>query len=243
MTVEEMHYEFKLKLNKVDSLDYQNFFVPEIDWYLNEAMKMFIKQRYGVANPKRQGFEVTQKRIDDLRNLVVAGASQLAALSPVTDLEPFYTANLPNDYMFLVRVNADATKEGCESKIIGGIQVQRDDLDSVLGDPFYSPSFEWGETPVVFTEDGISAYSDGSFTITNILVDYIRHPERIAWGDGVDPANSYNYPDGTTAAANQSCELAEHTHNEIVDLAVLIASGDLDNPNFQVKNLRANINE
>ena len=121
MTVEEMHYEFKLKLNKVDSLDYQNFFVPEIDWYLNEAMKMFIKQRYGLANPKRQGFEVTQKRIDDLRNLVVAGANQLAALSPVTDLKPFYTANLPTDYMFLVRVNADATKEGCESKIIGGI--------------------------------------------------------------------------------------------------------------------------
>ena len=71
MTVEEMHYEFKLKLNKIDSNDYSNIIIPEIDWYLNEAQSIYIKTRYSGNNSKAAGFEASQKRTDDLRNLVV----------------------------------------------------------------------------------------------------------------------------------------------------------------------------
>ena len=71
MDVGEMHYEFKLKLNKVDSLDYNNFLVPEIDWYLNEAQSIYIKTRYSGNNSRAAGYEASQKRTDDLRNLVV----------------------------------------------------------------------------------------------------------------------------------------------------------------------------
>ena len=62
MDVGEMHYEFKLKLNKVDSLDYNNFLVPEIDWYLNEAQNIFIKTRYSGNNSRATGFEASQKK-------------------------------------------------------------------------------------------------------------------------------------------------------------------------------------
>ena len=57
MTVEEMHYDFKLKFNKLDSQDYQNFQVPEIDWILNEAQWVFLKQRYGLTNPKQTKYQ------------------------------------------------------------------------------------------------------------------------------------------------------------------------------------------
>ena len=46
MTVENMHFDFKMKLNKVDSAKNRNFRPEEIDWLLNEAMDIFIKQRY-----------------------------------------------------------------------------------------------------------------------------------------------------------------------------------------------------
>ena len=38
-----MHYDLKLKLNKLDSNQYRNLLVPEIDWVLNEAETIFIK--------------------------------------------------------------------------------------------------------------------------------------------------------------------------------------------------------
>ena len=39
--------------------------------FLNEALDKFVKTRYSGINYKREGFEQSQKRIDDLRTLVV----------------------------------------------------------------------------------------------------------------------------------------------------------------------------
>jgi len=161
--------------------------------------------------------------------------------------------------MFHIRSRADIEKGGCEEKQgVSTVQVQHDDLDNVLQDPFYSPSFEWEEIPIVFMEGfssigggdfefpecsgRIIGYSDGTFILNNLRLDYLREPLRISWGAGVG-GSSYIYPNGQLAAASNSCELAEHTHHEIVDIAVMIASGDLDHPNLQSKILKTQLNE
>jgi len=188
-----MHYEVKLKLNKVDSQDYENLIVPEIDWYLNEAQNIFIKQRYGISNSKRKGFETSQKRIDDLRELVVKGTIIPFATS-LADINTF-EACLPINYMFYIRSRIDLNKEGCGDKqAVSAVQVQHDDLNEFLDDPFYSPSFEWEEVPIVFmgtnstscTFGTVLGYSDGTFTLTDLRLDYLRHPVRISWGGGID---------------------------------------------------------
>tara|TARA_R110000787_G_scaffold279645_1_gene389859 strand:- start:8631 stop:9377 length:747 start_codon:yes stop_codon:yes gene_type:complete len=240
MTVEEMHYDFKLKFNKLDSQDYQNFQVPEIDWILNEAQWVFLKQRYGLTNPKQTGFEGSQKRIDDLRNLVVRGTSLAGSASVSAPMS--VKASLPADYMFMLRVEAVALKLTCGQKNLTCRVTQHDDLSNTLSDPYYTPSYEWGEIPIVFgTEtsaavdaDTMFGYHDGSFSIINYLLDYLRTPKRIAFPSGVT-GGSYNYPGAVAVAANQDCELAEHTHNEIVDLAVQIAAGDVEHPGLQIK--------
>ena len=122
-------------------------------------------------------------------------------------------------------------------------------VNEVLNDPFYSPSFEWEEVPVVFmgtnstscTSGTVLGYSDGTFALNNLRLDYLRHPLRISWASGI--TGGYTYPNGNPAAGLQNCELAEHTHHEIVDIAVMIASGDLDHPNFQMKMLKTQLNE
>ena len=248
MTVQEMHYEVKLKLNKVDSQDYENLIVPEIDWYLNEAQDIFIKQRYGISNNKRRGFEASQKRIDDLRQIVVKGRI-LPFTTSTSDLNAF-EACLPTDYLFYIRSRLSISKGDCGDKDgVSALQIQHDDLNEVLNDPFYSPSFEWEEVPVVFmgnnstscTFGAVLGYSDGTFALNNLRLDYLRHPLRISWANGI--TGGYTYPNGNPAAGLQNCELAEHTHHEIVDIAVMIASGDLDHPNFQMKMLKTQLNE
>jgi hypothetical protein len=217
MDVQEMHYEVKLKLNKVDSQDYENLIVPEIDWYLNEAQNIFIKQRYGISNSKRKGFETSQKRIDDLRELVVKGTIIPFATS-LADINTF-EACLPINYMFYIRSRIDLNK-GLIAPGVGDEPPSGCDTGFVIG------------------------YSDGTFTLTDLRLDYLRHPVRISWGGGIDNGGlSYTLPNGVTAALLTNCELAEHTHHEIVDLAVMIASGDLDHPNFQMKMLKTQLNE
>ncbi len=58
MNIKEMHYDFKQKLNKIDSQQYRNLRVPEIDWKINEAYEVFVKS---IAEPRvnnHLGFDV-----------------------------------------------------------------------------------------------------------------------------------------------------------------------------------------
>ena len=253
MDVGEMHYEFKLKLNKVDSLDYTNFLVPEIDWYLNESQHIFIKTRYSGNNSRAAGFEQSQKRIDDLRNIVVRDT--ILATIPTSSDPSVYEAVLPSTglerYLFSLRIIANGFKSTCEGKL-NCILTQHDDLNDTLKNPFYAPSFEWREVPIVFGTSGggasdankVFVYTDGSFSITSLNIDYLRHPARIAYPSGI-AGGQYMLPDssGTVISIDQNCELAEHTHKEIVDLAVSIVAGDIDHPGIQSKMLKTSINE
>jgi hypothetical protein len=250
MTVQDMHYDFKFKLNKLDSSDYSNFQIPEIDWLLNESMWVFLKQKYGINNSKRQGFEVTQKRIDDLRNLVMKNVSlpgSQVTLDPVS-----YEATLPHDYIFSIRLQADLSKESCSTvRKSVCVQTQHDDLSRVLKDPYYGPSFDWEEIPVVFgttgdtvaDSDKVFGYTDGTFVVDQFIMDYLRAPKKISFSEGVLPQGEYKYPDGSVTDVNQNCELPDHTHNEIVDLAVQIAAGNIDHPGYQLKAVKTAQNE
>jgi len=248
MTVQEMHYDFKIKFNKLDSNDYRDFQVPEIDWLLNEAQELFLKQRYGINNITQQGFEGSQKRIDDLRNLVMKNISLPAsqvALDPVS-----YDGTLPTDYIFAIRVQAVVNKSSCGNKTVICKPTQHDDLSNCLSDPNYNPSYEWGEIPIVYgtlsnlaaDANRIFGYTDGSFTVTSFILDYLREPARIAFPSGV--GGQYNLPDGSTIVLpNQDCELPEHAHREIVDIATLIAAGDINHPGYQLKMAKTSMNE
>ena len=71
MNAREMHYDFKQKLNKIDSQKYRDLIVPEIDWKLNEAQEVFVKV---IAQPRLQsqlGFEINQRTINDIRTIVI----------------------------------------------------------------------------------------------------------------------------------------------------------------------------
>lgn len=104
MDITEMHLNIDLELNKLNSNLYEIILPQEKDYFLNRAQERFIKQRYGaLSNSKREGFEMSQKRIDDLRNLLVPNYYDKCFRLPVTDFD--YTNKLkfyfPGDYMFL----------------------------------------------------------------------------------------------------------------------------------------------
>jgi hypothetical protein len=121
MTVNEMHIAVNLGVQKIASFQADILLPQEIDFELNIAMMRFIKQRYNPSsNRQGKGFEQSQKRIDDLRNLVVTTSSNTISaggfLNDALGTYIYNTSNtniyveratLPLDYLFLVSVSAE----------------------------------------------------------------------------------------------------------------------------------------
>ena len=66
--------------------------------FINEAIDKFYKTRYSGINSKSEGFEQSQKRIDDLRSLVKTEKYT----STITNTDNRYEIELPSDYVMLL---------------------------------------------------------------------------------------------------------------------------------------------
>lgn len=252
MNVDDMHIDFKRKLNKIDSEKYRNFRPQEIDLYLNEAQEILIKK-------KLSDFETSQKLIDDLRILLVKSEDdpkQPLLPNNIVDNTYIFTLTdlglsgnfIPNYYKYLyhMRSTVKASKNNCGQATLKTIITQTDDLTETLNSKFYSPSYEWGEIPIVFSDDNIYAYSDGTFTIDSLSIDYLKRPKKIANPNAVKNSSGtiigYNHPDGTPAI-QQNCEIQSSFFcRELVDEAILLAMIDLGDSRFQLSDYKTKIN-
>lgn len=71
MTINEMHTGVRMEIDKSGTLDSVGFETIEIDYWLNTAITSLVKTKYSGSISTRGAFEQNQKRIDDLRTLVV----------------------------------------------------------------------------------------------------------------------------------------------------------------------------
>lgn len=228
MTILEMHYDFDLKIDRVASFSKEDFNRAEKDWLLNEGQLVLLKRKYNVNNFYRAGFENTQKRIDDLSTLHIKFPLQpelsLISHDGVYELD---LSTLTYPYLFLTRGWVKASTDDCDDLRIPMKEVQNDDLESILDDPFNSPSIEF--IPVNFgrasESDSSSVYLyPGSYQLDSAFVEYLKQPN-------IMNAGGYAYLDGITYPQTSS-DLPTQTHPEIVDMAVAIASGIIEHPTY-----------
>lgn len=207
MTSSEMHTAFKFGMDKLATLNYPNFLPEEIDLLLNQAQDRYVKQRYGLTNIKRQSFEETQKRTEDLKNLVLA--VNLAPLAFATDNIDtngrFFT--LPVDHWFIVQERVEISYTDCNGDIVTELvevrPIQHVEFDKVIKDSFKAPD----KTKVLRLMENarVEIIVDSTTTLNTYRLRYIKKPIRIVLSPAVN------------------CELSDHTHQEIVDEAVKIA--------------------
>lgn len=206
MTASEMHISFKFGLDKLDSNNYPNFEDEEVDLLLNQAQDRYVKQRMGNNNAKRQSFEESEKRTDDLKNVLVNAI--LTPAANTTENKPngvFVT--LPDTYWFAMNEDCAISYSDCHGATVSRISkiraIQHDDYNNIIEDPFNKP---WKNEIVRLMENGkVELISESGQTITTYYLRYIKRPNRIS----------------ITTPTN--CELSEHTHQEIVDMAIQIA--------------------
>ena len=225
MTCAELHLEFKFRCDKLDTLNYPNFLPEEIDLILNNAQERLIKQRYGFNNNKRQSFEETEKRTEDLKNVTIN-----AILTPL----PYSIDNidsqarfliLPTDHWFTLQERAGITCDYCGTDVTERVEVMptsHAEISKVLKDPFKKPNKE--KVLRLMYDGKVELVS--SCTIVNYQMRYLKQPNKI------------------DLATNVTSELSEHIHSELVDLAVSIALEGIESKRSQTFNpLINNTNE
>lgn len=218
MNIKEQHYDFKQKLNKIDSQKYRNLQVPEIDWKLNEARELFVKM---VAEPRRYshlGFETNQRVIDDIRNLVVHDP-----MVPAID----NVLPLPYGYWFHLRMKPTVSSDTCPAiKFNKNVTIRQHD-DDYADSPFDRSDYKWRTINGVFNEQGIVLADDNtSLKVHHVEFAYIR---KLTWVHNAEDhiGGSYKLPGGQSLTGTQDdTELT--AHREIVDIAVRIAMGEIE---------------
>tara|TARA_R100001510_G_C7651442_1_gene209117 strand:+ start:1232 stop:1924 length:693 start_codon:yes stop_codon:yes gene_type:complete len=224
MTVQEMHFAVDQGLQKVASSVYDYFLPEEVDFWLNRAQERFIKQRlYKQTDPKKVGFEGNVKRMDDLRMLITADYTDGVVPQPTVDFIDF---DLPIDYMFLVNARVTMHVNHCGEQVDSADPEVMRDLRIVEQDkvyqhqqnPFAKTKAEF-PLAVVFDEE-VRVFQDKErFILKTLHLDYLRQPVDITLSTSVD------------------CELAEHTHHEIVDLTVKSIIEAIESPRYQTTSI------
>lgn len=228
MTAAEQQISFKFGMDKFDSLNYPNFRPNEIDLLLNQSQDRIIKQRYGSTNAKKQSFEETQKRTDDLKNVVKTVILTPLANQAINKPNGLFV-QLPVDYWFALNEECNLQYTDCHNEIVTARipvrPIQHDDYNKTIKDPFNKP---WEEEIVRLESDTyVELITADNQTVQSYYLRYIKRPVRI---------DSVSIP-------NVNCELSEHTHQEIVDEAIKIALEGIEARRQQTFNNIENTNE
>jgi len=219
MTVQELHYAVDQGLQKVGSFAYDNFLPEEIDHWLNRAQDRFIKDRaFSHSDIKQLGFVANQKRLDDISALIT-----LNYVDDVTSIEgaEYADFDLPADYLYLVNVRARTRQDKCNRASITSTPrvvpvriVNNREVYFMQQDPFARSN---PDSPLgTLSNQELRVFqANENFILEGIALDYIRTPQQI------------------DLQLNQTSELADHTHHEIVDIAVKTILEAIESPRYQ----------
>ena len=217
MNIREMQYALGQHMNQFGEALQLNS--DDIQYWLNKAQLDLVKAIYNGMTKDRRGFEQSQKRTDDLRVLVKRAEELNTTFENKIDAtENYYVdkANFPNDYMFLIS-NKSAVQYRFPyiefilsgnnkripivftDRIVSNRISQSDDIYKLLEDPFNKPKVT---SPIaVISENTIRVFTDKTFVVDKVIIDYIKKPVRMNIKDNI------------------SCELPEHLHEDIIQRA------------------------
>lgn len=225
MTLDEMHMAFGMYVDGYDTLNYIDISPEEKDFWLNQAILVFSKERFSGKN--NTGFEETQKRIEDLRVLI-----ENADLTPTGpgNKPNSYLFALPNDYWIADEEEVGFTVAGMTNMVRAGItECSGDSYRSSMDNPFSEHRLKYNSAKPLrtFLGENVELVTDGTYAITHYYLRYLRKPATV---------DSLSDPP-------IDCDLNEFNHDEIVQMAVRMAVASLsDREKYQLRTIEESKN-
>ena len=218
MTIRQLQIEFERRLQLMDPelVGTNKLNSDTIFSFINEAIDKFYKTRYSGVNSKSEGFEQSQKRIDDLRNLIKTATFT----DQIINEGNIYKVELPKDYVLMLGDTAGITpldeyaqcwelnEDGDYSiKYNDTIEATIETIDRQLNNSLSEHLLKYcNARPLKLIQgNDVLLYTDGKYKVSEYKITYLSKPLFI------DSSNITN---------TEYTSLPEHTHMEIVKMAV-----------------------
>jgi hypothetical protein len=162
---------------------------------LNEAIDLFWKTRYSGLNTKQEGFEQSQKRIDDLRTLV----RNKKYTTEIINNNPKYIVELPEDYTLLLGDTAgispadgiinDCWKKDSDNnyivKNVDTLESTIETIDRQLSNSLSEHKLKhcYARPLKLIQGNNIVLYTDGNYKVAEYNLVYLSKPKGIFTND------------------------------------------------------------
>ncbi len=239
MRIDFAHQQFRIGVDKTDSLNSANFLTEEIDLYLSDAQEEFIEQRAYGLNVLGKYLEETQKRIKDLQSLEING--NLNTFTVNANNKPNGTfVTLPDgltildntgvllpNYRHPLEEEVTVLYKDChnivQTKRIQVIPLTHSQYNKMVVNPFSQPTLDKVYRLPYGRFNNLEHFEiivgPGQSLITYHLR-YLRNPRKI------NLANLPNIPNSLTNASDQ-LDMTDESCREIVRIAIRNALGDI----------------
>lgn len=222
----QLYYKTKMRLNNLASNEHQDIPLEDFILAANEAQIKLIKKKIGLNNNYGIGYDGFRKRYEDLQTLVIPH-TKLKLKNDKTLNNRWSseksTIELDPKYLQYSEIYLTANKDQCIDRVLTVDIVRHSDLNVLLNNTNYQPSFEYQVTLGTISSNRFEIYTDGSFTPTSLYVSYIKYPNKI------DLEGYVNF-DGKESA-NQDSELPDYLEDELLDLICIELGMDTENNN------------
>lgn len=197
MNTSQLHIGVNLGVQQVASNVRDDFLSEEVDYYLNESVKDYIKQQYSEIKTESRDIE-SQYVNENLRTLITT--SELGNSSVVDYLPNTVEAPLPDNYLYYI---FSRTKN--DNQWFSNRRLEPKAIKDYVESESNSPQFR--EFPVLLQNGIVLVIGDAVNQLsenTNIYLTYIKQPNTIDFKE----------------RPNEELTLPDHTHSEIVNLTV-----------------------
>jgi hypothetical protein len=237
MTITEFNNEFDIHYNAIASNSAPGLDPYEKSVFLTKAQLEIVKDYYNpLGNKYKKGFENSEKRRTDLKELVINhnSTTTVTSSSGLSSDSKFFV--IPNNVFLIVYETATVTTDDCfVDKQVNIVPKTHDEYNIQIDNPFKQPHKNkiW--------RLNISKISDNKvvelispYTISKYQFRYIKYPAPIILADLATtfPGEGLSI-DGITTP--QTCALDESIHREILDRAVELALRDYKPTNLESK--------
>ena len=225
ISIDTLLYEIDQRINKLANNAHQQISLEDKVIAISNGEIELIKQKIG--GPNTYGLDSFKKRYQDLQFLIENYEDH--PLSPVpknsvlnrwivniSSLSPKFMFYL-DSYMIADKVECKSRKINCNTSLI-----KHSDINFLLNNTNYSPSFEYQETIADISVDELHYYTDGTFTPTKIYLSYLRYPKLVSPGN-------FEEIDGTISV-KQDSELEEYLKDELLNIVCLNLGFYTENP-------------
>jgi hypothetical protein len=237
--IKQLHYFFKLELDKVDTLSRPNVRPHQVDIYLRKGIREWFKDRRSFAFDQ-DGFETNEEAVQALSNFHIKSPNIQPGIAATAIADNIY--ELPFDKLeeepaFITSVFADIYKDGCEKERVRMSFIRsNEDFNHYL-----SPSwkFRQGYYSVDMSSDldGKSIYIDtqGEYSVGNVYVSYLKWPAKVFYSGYTDINGLADYQ---SASPPIDSDVDENYIDEVIHFAVLEMKQDMGDPEWQISKLR-----